>query len=60
MEIMICKGTPIIIGTGSLNHTRYFFHTVKSALQEWRKENGMQRRHLKIVYVDKFEFGYVY
>lgn len=60
MEIMICKGSPIIIGTGPLSHTRYFFYTVKSALREWRKENGMQRKHLKITYVDKFEFGYVY
>lgn len=58
-EVMICKGNPIIIGT-ALNHTRYFFHNERSALRQWRVENGMERKRLKKIYVDKYEFGYLY
>lgn len=60
MDIMICKGCPIIIGTGSFEHTRYFDYTLRGALKEYRKKHGLQRKHLKITYVNKFEFGYVF
>ena len=56
---MICKGNPIIIGT-QFNHTRYFLMNEREALREWRQANGMVRKRLKKVYVDKFDFGYVF
>lgn len=60
MEVMIYKGNPIIIGTGIFDCVRYFGYAEKEALKNWRKANGFERKHLKIVYVDKFDFGYIY
>ena len=55
----IKKGSPIIIEVDGYMSQRYFGYSLRDAIRNYRKRNGLERLHFKKVYCSASAFGYL-